>query len=386
MSDHIPFEIQAEIMKRLPVRSLIQFRSVSKAWKSHIDSSDFIAHYSSQQKHLLVRYGDSIEQKYVSIVDDDTFPQHKVSLTIPPSVKMLKYSRIFGSSHGLLCLKGDYRNVRGCPISGTGKAVIWNLSTRKTIDVIMPNMANGIYGTALGFGVCRETNDPKIVKIIYIAISSAMESISSVGREVEVFTLRTGAWRSPYNTNIPRKSIQFGYSNVLIDGFLYWLAEDFMNMDRSYNLIISFDITSEEFREVSLPYTLAHAARWYRYLSISMLRESLVVLEDVAVANGTFFGVWMMEDGVPKSFTKLFNVNVNTPNAFVKGFRKSGEPTIDIVEDLGINEIEPSFFVYHYLETLLLFDQPDFGIYDKGKHYVAKWRAKRRLLRNASKV
>ncbi|KAF5765008.1 putative F-box domain-containing protein [Helianthus annuus] len=55
MSDHIPFEIQSEIMKTLPLKSLIRFQSVCKSWKSRIHSSDFIAHYTGQQQHLLVR-------------------------------------------------------------------------------------------------------------------------------------------------------------------------------------------------------------------------------------------------------------------------------------------------------------------------------------------
>ncbi|KAI3776454.1 hypothetical protein L1987_46239 [Smallanthus sonchifolius] len=134
MSDDIPFDIQAEIVKRLPVKSLIQFRSVSKAWKSLIDSSDFIAHYSSQQQHLLVRYAHRVvdEEKYISFVDDDnSFPQQKVSLTVPLLVKMLKRCRIIGSSHGLLCLFGDYRDGRDAPMSGTGRVVLWNLSIGK---------------------------------------------------------------------------------------------------------------------------------------------------------------------------------------------------------------------------------------------------------------
>ncbi|MFS8015260.1 putative F-box domain-containing protein [Helianthus anomalus] len=51
MSDHIPFEIQSEIMNRLPVQSLLRFRLVCKSWRSLIESSDFIAHYMF---HLLM--------------------------------------------------------------------------------------------------------------------------------------------------------------------------------------------------------------------------------------------------------------------------------------------------------------------------------------------
>ncbi|KAF5823764.1 putative F-box domain-containing protein [Helianthus annuus] len=58
MSDHIPFELQVDIIKRLPIKLLIQARSVSKAWKSVIDSPDFIADYTvhnhDQPQHLLI--------------------------------------------------------------------------------------------------------------------------------------------------------------------------------------------------------------------------------------------------------------------------------------------------------------------------------------------
>ncbi|GJR34278.1 putative F-box protein [Tanacetum coccineum] len=45
MSDYIPVEILAEIFKRVPVKSLIRFRSVSKPWKSLIESLEFVNSY-----------------------------------------------------------------------------------------------------------------------------------------------------------------------------------------------------------------------------------------------------------------------------------------------------------------------------------------------------
>ncbi|GJX46293.1 probable LRR receptor-like serine/threonine-protein kinase isoform X2 [Tanacetum coccineum] len=59
MSDFIPFDIQKEIIKRVPdVESLIRFRSVSKSWKSFINSPQFIAGYDvrlSQPHRLILR-------------------------------------------------------------------------------------------------------------------------------------------------------------------------------------------------------------------------------------------------------------------------------------------------------------------------------------------
>ncbi|KAJ0751872.1 putative F-box domain-containing protein [Helianthus annuus] len=385
MSDNIPLEIQAEIIKRIPVKSLLQFRSVSKAWKSLIDSSGFINRYSSQQQHLLVRYNHRqifpfSERKDVSIVDDETFPHQRVSLTHPAFVNMLRSHRIIGNSHGLLCLYGCYGLE-------TTMAVVWNVSIKKAIAVVVPNVANGVYTTFVGFVVCPATNDPKIVKITNIIHWEDVESIpDSIPWQVEVFTLSTGAWRSPYN-NLPRTSIQFGSSQVVVEGFCYWLATDRSIVDagfEGYNRIISFHLTSEEFR------------------------ESLVVLEQDARENVCY--VWSMKDGVSMSFTKLYTIY--SPNATllrVLEFRKNGEPLIEIedidddridlpsllavykpkskhMSNIGINGAG-SFYVYSYMETLLLLDQQEFTIFDKSKSYIARRRAEiRSLLKHISRV
>ncbi|KAJ0568703.1 putative F-box domain-containing protein [Helianthus annuus] len=164
MSDCLPYVVEAEIMMRLPVKSLLQFRSVSKAWKSLIDHSDFTARYRGQHHHhLLVRYNDTVtcNENYVSIVDDHTFPQQKVSLPIPQL--------------GLFCFYGDDQ-----------AAVLWNPAIRKEVTVVVP-AREGIYETVLGYGVCRETADPKIVKIRYITREENTESfISCIPWQVEV--------------------------------------------------------------------------------------------------------------------------------------------------------------------------------------------------------
>ncbi|GKA60231.1 putative F-box protein, partial [Tanacetum coccineum] len=135
MSDNIPFEIQIEIMKRLPIKPLLQFRLVSKAWKSLIDSSEFIAAYqhTERQHHLLVR--DDFEQNYVCVADDDTFPNQKVTLTVPTSVTQFYKPEILGSSQGLFCLYYSPREPRDF---GTRTAVIWNPTIKKSIAIDVP--------------------------------------------------------------------------------------------------------------------------------------------------------------------------------------------------------------------------------------------------------
>ncbi|KAK1425177.1 hypothetical protein QVD17_20523 [Tagetes erecta] len=372
MSDNLPIEIQMEIMLRLPVKSLIKFRSVSKACKSMIDSSDFAALYSThhtQQQHLLVTYEEPPDYKthFISISDDHTFPQ-KVYPTVPLLLQMLTHSSVIASDYGLVCMHGTYSTTCGGSFSKTDIVVIWNISIRRAIPIVVPKMEDRMYGTSVGFGVCRATKDPKIVKITYVR-NTDMEKVSCIPSQVEVFTVSAGAWRRPYK-NLPGKSIKFLWlwEQEAVDGFLYWRAIDMKTrtcMDdgyKSYNLIISFDLTTEEFREVNLPRSLEHVSI-YDY-SMSKLKESLVVLHRGVEANTSMIDVWMMEDGVSKLFTKLYTINVNIPNAIinlnairnlpgarVQGFRKSGEPIIEVLEDN-----HPSYGLF--MLQLMIFRKP----------------------------
>ncbi|KAJ0864283.1 putative F-box domain-containing protein [Helianthus annuus] len=262
MSDNLPFEIQELIINKLPVEPLIRFRTVCKAWKSLIDSSDFIRNHITQQnqQHLLVRYHDALhpELKFVSIPDNDTatFPHHKVPVTIPQLVvDMDKHYTRIDSSHGLLCLFGI-----------ENKAIIWNPSIRKAVDVVLPDLVgDGIHVNVLGFGVCPETIDLKIIKI-----RINMEDV--VPWQVEVFTLSTRVWRSAYSSNVPSKCFMFGGEQVVVGGVVYFLVSGRVDG----NLIVSFDLTSEEFGEVKLPDSLVYT---HCNLSVLKLRESLVVTE-----------------------------------------------------------------------------------------------------------
>ncbi|XP_076888007.1 F-box/kelch-repeat protein At3g23880-like [Bidens hawaiensis] len=369
MSDNIPFDIQAEIIKRLPVKSLIHFQSVCKTWKTLITSSDFIKRHRTQAQHhhLLVRYKDAIdyEHNYVSFVDDHTFPQHKVNQTVPDLIYNLINPKIIASSHGLLCLH-----------SNNNQFVLWNVSIRKAIVVVNPSSVNDeIYGTSIGFGVCRETNDPKIVKVTCVDQRSEirMESVTNFAPRVEVFTLSARVWRSSYG-NLPRESIHFyPFKGAVVNGVYYWLANDRITMDGEHKfMIVSFDMTSEEFGEVILPNSLA---RMGLCLSKSGVRESLVLVAfDLHDINPSF-DVWMMGDGVLKSFTKLFTLTPEEDTIF-KGFLKSGEPIIEIpeqeegdggqlavyepysklIDSLGIVGKWGTFDVYDYKETLILLD------------------------------
>ncbi|GJW61074.1 hypothetical protein Tco_0110409 [Tanacetum coccineum] len=270
MSDNIPFEIQAEIIKRLLTKPFIQCKSPSKSWKSLIESPEFIADYNNCQakrQRLLVRWYD-VEQythvpdpNYISILDDDTFPKHRFATTFPSDMPYCLVDRLklVGSSQGLLCL--------------------------------------------FGFGVCPHISDPMLVKFDDVP--------------------------EPWNV------------------FVFMLSSG--------------------------------AHQDCRSVSISKLKEYLVVLEYNNKGEKHVCAVCAMKHGLPNLFTKLFTIN--TPASIInkvheltqngepimeRKVHEDGEPAAlvvyeqssDCVKDLGIYGESGSFFVSSS-ETLLLLDHLD---------------------------
>ncbi|KAJ0451482.1 putative F-box associated interaction domain-containing protein [Helianthus annuus] len=183
--------------------------------------------------------------------------------------------------------------------------------------------------------------DPKILKITHTTSLSPWQ--------IEVFTLSTRAWRSLSSGNFPRKSICIS-CQVVVDGCLYWLARDSITVDgtiTTYDLIISFDLTSEDFGEVNLPFRLADP---HCNLVMYKLRESLVVIKFSQKVHKQAHHVWMLEkDDVTKSFIKLYTITSHPPDvsiAYVRGFRKTGEPLTEVVLHSGSTRILAAYEPY----------------------------------------
>ncbi|GKA08930.1 putative pentatricopeptide repeat-containing protein [Tanacetum coccineum] len=335
MSDHIPFDIQSEIIKRLPVKSLIQFCSISKQWKSFIDNPKFIKNYHinhlNPRYHLLVSYELDNVQTYTSIIDDNTFPEQKFPLTAPESLSFVRNTLTLSSVDGLLCFYGFYGDVD----SKTRMAVIWNPTVRKSVGIVVIPKA-GYKRPIVGFGVCPDTSDPKLVKINVSKMPSRWE--------VDVFTLSTRVWKTVY-MGAPFKSCDFARFPVFVDGVIYFRAYDDAHLYgrvRS-NYVITFDLNSEKFGEVCLPKRLVHAP----LLAMLKLNESLGLLEYCFEGEMWVCGVWSRKDGANKPFTNIYTVKGKGLCDKVLGLRNNGEVVTEVVDDeyyeeSGIKVYEPS--------------------------------------------
>nr|GEW98019.1 hypothetical protein [Tanacetum cinerariifolium] len=208
--------------------------------------------------------------------------------------------------------------------------VLWNPSIRKSVAIPIPDEFDSPYRyTRIGFGVCRDTSDPKLVKIYVVETPSRCW-------EVQVFTLSSRFWKTVY-TGAPFKSCDLMWDHVFIDGIIYWLGLG--------SFIISFDLKSEKFGEVCLPERLAIMSS---NLKVVKVNESLGLLEFYSEGRLSVCGVWMRKDGVNKPLTNICTIKVEDKSVFntsVLGFRNNGEVVMkmagDVFEESRIEVYEP---------------------------------------------
>ncbi|GJY62200.1 hypothetical protein Tco_0462857 [Tanacetum coccineum] len=162
----------------------------------------------------------------------------------------------------------------------------------------------------------------------------------AVDWEVEVYTLSARVWKTVSNIPSTIKSCDLKDGQVYVGGFIYFCALDDITLPagRRSNLIVSFDLKSNEFGEVCLPDRLVHTYN----LGVTKVYESLGLLEyyqydnDDRLSCAMTCGVWVMKEGVSKTFTKMFSIK--TPFNFfshtVLELRKNGDAILQDNDDL----------------------------------------------------
>ncbi|GJW49576.1 hypothetical protein Tco_0090927 [Tanacetum coccineum] len=196
-----------------------------------------------------------------------------------------------------------------------------------------------------------------------------------LARAVEVIRLSSGTWKSLY-INQPRRTIAIHSNQVAIDRM--YLKHVLGKYDimvfklGKYGIDpISFDMISEEFREIRLPDNLAlKLLDCDMRLYICKFKESLIVIHFEFDVDVTDWDVWMMDNGDPESFRKIYTIksDIRDDDSIVSvfGSRKSVEkegfelfvynPNSEHIDYIGISAKRSSFVVKAYTETLLLLD------------------------------
>ncbi|XP_010030326.3 F-box protein At3g07870 [Eucalyptus grandis] len=335
----LPHDAVVEILKRLPVGSLLRFRCVCRSWRSTIDDPDFVAHHLSHSALdasngylLCLDWDEGDDPVRYSLFSSESLTRPSMSQIEIPFAASSKRFGFVGSCNGLICVR---------EMSGDGYArsmYLWNLFTRKHRAVRRSSLDSkfrSIYNVhvAVGFGFDARSNDYKILRILYFPDDINL---------VEVYSLSTDSWRS-LECEVPAFC---AYSpSVFLNGNLHWLVSknDDLWTEGWSGSIVLFDVASEVFDEMALSKEFLQVLSISKEVVLSALNNLLAVCTVHGEAVGhpqphSVCSVWVMRDyGVPESWTKLYSFEACGQVTGFDGFMRNGELLMLIDDDEGVS-------------------------------------------------
>ncbi|WOH12844.1 hypothetical protein DCAR_0832353 [Daucus carota subsp. sativus] len=309
-------DLWTEILLRLPIKTLLQFKSVSKSWFSIISSHRFatshLANAAKDDQILIVRYDiDDYEledeEDYFSLfhlgsgctLESLRFPYSQGEY--PPHIP---YCRLIGSECGIVCVEVSVSRWRA-----TKKDVdiyLWNPATKHSKIIPPHTVVDQRSQMAFGFGFDHVDLDFKVVRMVAAPLSPTVYL-------AEVYSSNRNTWRKiePTPTDYPN----YNHFDASLHGFLFTIG---------YCGMIAFDINKEVFiSDINLPYSLGDYA--YFETRVTEFKDSVATI--VSVMYKRKIKLWTLDDeaclcgsgGVEASWTIMQVVHVGVRIQFVEG-------------------------------------------------------------------
>ncbi|WOH03136.1 hypothetical protein DCAR_0522530 [Daucus carota subsp. sativus] len=311
--DSLPDEIALDIFSRLSVTSLMQSRFVCRYWKNFSFDQNLVSLHLSQagkRDPLLIFHSDfPIRNQlcFAELFGTDAAAEGIVKkISTPFSASMPEFT-VVGSCNGLLCLFDSlYKDA----------VYIYNPFTRDYKE--LPKTRQYDEETVVcGFGYHPETNQYKVIKIVYYWIvnfgypraRSRIRTSHNSKSEVFVLSLGGNAWRNigeaPYF--IQRRS----QGALFTCGRLHWQTRGGSKNVRGL-VIISFDLADEKFHEVPRP-DFSCVADGHTY-HLANLKGCLSAI--VYKYGSKELEIWVMKEyNVQESWIKEFKIGANLPDS-----------------------------------------------------------------------
>ncbi|CAH8254829.1 unnamed protein product [Arabidopsis lyrata] len=300
-----PLDLTTEILLRLPARSVLRFRCVSKLWSSITTDSYFIksfeTRFSTLRPSLLVCFKEGDKLFVSSIPQHNHNSNESYSCSQPIYRYHMKFPKGLStfppteSVQGLICFQ-----VSGTPI-------VSNPSKRELLP--LPKPPKSLYANFLGY-------DPVEGKHKVMCMP---HSISSDVRWVFTLGSTQDSWRT-VNTN-HRHPSDYNTFGRCIKGVIYYV-EDIYN--KGVLVIITFDVRFEKFGMIDLPSDI-----FYRDMLINY-KGRLAFVDKNKTRKST---LWILEDAKKhkwsssKDFLEPFSYyDKSLKSDFnLKGFTHAGE-------------------------------------------------------------
>ncbi|XP_010999662.1 PREDICTED: putative F-box protein At1g47790 [Populus euphratica] len=304
--------IVADILSRLPVKTLLRFNSVCKLWHYMIDSSlgfQALHHDRSQRKpRFLLRWPDfdfrplePIGCRYLyNFIPTDT----EGNMFSPIQVKVQEPVKlVLPGCFGLLCLATETR------------IYVFNPSTRRLLA--LPYDRSGIAGFGIGY-----LSSAKRHKIVRLNIPRQSRTSLNCKLECSVFTLlpekRGLKWRA-VREGCPYLVDQFCFP-AFANETIYWKIDlgQHQALHRHNDFIVSFKLSDEKFQTITHPADRTDTPRHWRSptrhsTQLVELRGHLHMVETLELSH---VAIWRLTNPENSIWSKACTIDISkiSPN------------------------------------------------------------------------
>ncbi|KAJ0253538.1 putative F-box protein [Hirschfeldia incana] len=285
----LPEDLLTEILLRLPAKSLMRFKCVSKLWSSLISSRCFTNIFlnTRQQRRLFMHL--------VNKENHSEFALLSSSPNIPDSdraaVSVLKRDlnmpwmlggEFVSALRGLLCVRVQ------------GRLLICNLTTKQLVELPTIRRTTRLVDNNVWDYFCHDPVHDEYKALNVVWEESKEEEGKVISSEHHVLVLGPGvSWRRIQSSSSaipPHRPCSQGIS---INGVLYYGA--CIDINSNTSVVMSFHLRSEEFTLIKLPLDVMTTSS----PNLMNYRGKIAVFEysiSLLATNGTM-DLWTLEDG-----------------------------------------------------------------------------------------
>lgn len=299
----LPDDLISSILCRLPVKSLLQFKAVSKSWCSMIEKDQYFiqlhAYHSAQIINrctflLEIRKYDSKLRLFTSNILSAPITYYATQKFEP----LYSNEGIIGSCNGLLCLAGD------------GALSLLNMATKEYHRIEYqppPKPQQDHYN--FGFGYDSVNDDYKVICVECLSGHNLEDGCCF--DQIRTYSLKYDAWSVTQESLPAFKFIVQSQPMILVWDSLHCLVvgrdHKYSSCSVEYSLILAYNLTTEDYQEILLPDCFTQQNCLVQNVSLTKLQESLCIISDREL------DVWMMKNYMVKeSWTKLFRIDWST--------------------------------------------------------------------------
>ncbi|XP_017220909.1 F-box/kelch-repeat protein At3g06240 isoform X1 [Daucus carota subsp. sativus] len=318
-------DLWTEIFLRLPLESLLRFKSVSKTWLSIISSHRFALSYLAiapkDDQILIVHHesGDPDDEEdgqfslyhldSSRILENLHFPYSQGEYPFKPA-----YSQLIGSECGIVCVSVCVYRWRAA--KNNYDFYLWNPATKQSKLIPLYTIPDDtIYGVASGFGFDNIDLDFKVVKVISGC--------------AEVYSSNRNDWRKIKHELINISGhVEF---HVCFHGFLLATGYYIKGM-------IAFDLNKEVFIcDIKLPVG-SDDVKSCRGTHIAQYKDTIAFISYDNIRGSEKINLWTLDNeaclsggGLEASWTKVLGLDV--------GIRKAWFHSQDSNESSGLHHL-----------------------------------------------